>query len=43
MIIFDHVRFSYGARIVLAGLSFAVDSGERVAITGAAGKARLLY
>jgi len=37
MIIFDHVNFSYGGRMVLADLSFSVNPGERVAILGGRG------
>ncbi|MBF0506600.1 MAG: ATP-binding cassette domain-containing protein [Nitrospirae bacterium] len=40
MIIFDHVSFSYGARIVLADLSFSVDFSERVAILGSSGEGK---
>lgn len=40
MIIFDHVSFSYGERIVLADLSFSVNSDERVAILGSSGEGK---
>ncbi len=40
MIIFDHISFSYGQRIVLNDVSFSLNAGERVAILGGSGEGK---
>ncbi|MEW5746194.1 MAG: ATP-binding cassette domain-containing protein [Nitrospirota bacterium] len=40
MIVFDNVRFSYGSREVLRGISFSIAMHERVAILGGSGEGK---
>jgi phospholipid/cholesterol/gamma-HCH transport system ATP-binding protein len=40
MIVFDKVRFSYGARHILKGVSFSIGFSERVAILGGSGEGK---
>lgn len=40
MIVFDSVRFGYGSRRVLDGVSLSFDFGERVAVLGGSGEGK---